>query len=201
MKYPKNRWCKHGHAKGGVMSPEFCTWNHIKGRCENPANNQYHNYGGRGIKLCPRWRDFRNFLADMGAKPSQYHSIDRLNNDGDYEPNNCRWATRKQQTRNTRRNIHLEYHGRTQCLEDWASELGVCAETLRHRIHRGWSVSRALTAPSGRAGVCKNGHERTAENTLISREGWRKCRICRASSIARSRCGRADRERAGKGKG
>ena len=94
---------KHGHTTNGVFSTEYHSWNDMKTRCYNKHRHNYKYYGGRGIKVCKRWRDsFSDFLQDMGRKPSPKHSIDRINNDGNYEPGNCRWATHSQQMRNRR---------------------------------------------------------------------------------------------------
>lgn len=93
---------------GGRVTPEYRTWGHIKSRCLNPNVPDFKRYGGRGIRICDRWRDdFAAFLADMGHRPSGAHSIDRINNDGDYEPGNCRWATKKEQANNRRRPVVL----------------------------------------------------------------------------------------------
>ncbi|HHS83688.1 MAG TPA: XRE family transcriptional regulator [Gammaproteobacteria bacterium] len=83
-------------------SPEYGVWEHIKSRCNNPNTKDYHNYGGRGITVCKRWDRFENFLADMGCRPSKNHQIDRADNDGNYEPGNCRWVTRQVNCQNTR---------------------------------------------------------------------------------------------------
>lgn len=84
-------------------SPEYHAWFHMKARCLNPKNQRYAAYGERGISVCEQWMTFDNFLADMGCRPSPDHSLDRINNDGNYEPGNCRWATRSQQQRNKRK--------------------------------------------------------------------------------------------------
>jgi hypothetical protein len=102
---PKGRAPVHGHASGGKISPTYMTWQAMRGRCENPRNVKYLSYGARGIQVCARWADFTLFLADMGERPSG-HTIDRVDNDGDYEPGNCRWATPKQQSANQRKRVH-----------------------------------------------------------------------------------------------
>lgn len=93
---------KHGHTVNGKWTPEYRTWNAMVIRCTKPNAINWERYGGRGIRVCERWRTFANFLADMGLKPTPQHSIDRVNNDGNYEPTNCRWATRLEQRHNRR---------------------------------------------------------------------------------------------------
>jgi hypothetical protein len=94
---------RHGHASRSGRSPEHATWSNLIQRCTNPKVPQYKDYGGRGIKVCPRWLDsFESFLSDMGEKPSKNLTIERVDNDGDYEPDNCIWATRQQQNKNKR---------------------------------------------------------------------------------------------------
>lgn len=104
------------------------------------------NYGGRGISVCQRWESFESFLADMGERPDGL-SIDRINNDGNYEPGNCRWATRAEQNNNRSVTVFLTLRGRTQLLSAWASELGVSYDTLKRRRLDGWPDEKILTQP------------------------------------------------------
>lgn len=116
-------------------------------RCEDPSRPGYPNYGGRGIRVCDRWHDFTAFSADVGERPSPRHSLDRIDNARGYEPGNVRWATRHEQSRNTRRNIRLTHNGETMVLADWAKRLGVPWARLYARIKAGWPAEAALTLP------------------------------------------------------
>jgi len=120
----------------------------MKRRCYNPNTPYYHLYGGRNITVCGRWKDsFVNFLADMGPKPSPEHTIDRIDNDGNYEPDNCRWATKMEQSHNSRKARLITYNGETLCLREWARRLGIGHMALSTRLNRGWSLKKALTTP------------------------------------------------------
>lgn len=135
---------KHGHAMGKdkKASPEYYTWLAMMARCKNPNTKRYMLYGGRGISVCDRWLVFDNFLSDMGLRTSDKHSLDRFpNKDGNYEPGNCRWATIHEQNRNTSRNIFIEYDGRNQILEEWATELNTCPSAISNRIKNGQPFS------------------------------------------------------------
>lgn len=137
-----NRNYRHGLAK----TPTHNAWRFMRARCENPNRPEYPNYGGRGIKVCERWQTFENFLADMGEMPEGL-TLDRINNDGNYEPENCRWATYREQMQNKRSNVLLEFMGQRKTARQWSETLGLPYRTIRTRISRGWTVERALTAP------------------------------------------------------
>ena len=139
----------HGHSKSndGNYTPTYVSWTQMRRRCFDPKKHSFKNYGGRGITICDSWSQFENFLADMGERPPNM-TLDRIDNDGNYEKTNCRWATRKEQGRNTRVNRNLTYNGRTQPAVVWAEEYGINFSTFRHRINKGkWSVKKALTTP------------------------------------------------------
>jgi hypothetical protein len=142
---------KHGNGRRSEHSPEYIAWSGMKERCLNPNASAYEYYGQRGIKICDRWiNSFENFLADMGVKPSTRHSLDRFpnNENGNYEPENCRWATKKQQANNVRDNIVVEYKGEFKTLSEWRDELGFNYGTVSSRLRNGYSVEVAFeTAP------------------------------------------------------
>lgn len=146
------RRLKHGHTKGNHISKKnissaYVSWTAMKSRCSRKVAHNYKYYGGRGITVCDRWRDsFENFLADMGPRPPK-HSLDRINNDGNYEPGNCRWASDIVQKRNKRSVALVEYDGRSRHIADWAVEIGISHEILYRRLRMGWSVARAFTQP------------------------------------------------------
>lgn len=125
-----------GNTRHGMSRTyEYLTWMAMRCRCNNPEHDNYKNYGGRGIKVCDRWDElFVNFFADMGPRPSPKHSLDRINNDGNYEPGNCRWATAKEQSRNRRNTIKLTFYGKTQSLSEWAEEYGLTKACLAGRL-------------------------------------------------------------------
>lgn len=132
---------------GGRRKPEYRIYAHMKGRCKD-LNCE--GYGGRGIKVCERWLEsFVNFYADMGPRPTPKHTIERIDNDGDYEPGNCIWATRLTQNKNTRRSMKLTYNGQTKTASEWADDVGMPRYTLYYRINAGWPVGLAITTPSG----------------------------------------------------
>jgi hypothetical protein len=121
-------------------------------RCRNKNHHTYQFYGAKGITVCDRWDSFQLFMEDMGPAPSNSHSIDRIDLGGNYEPGNCRWATRETQMKN-RTNAHLvEFRGRVMNLVDWSIELSIDYDTLRGRLKRGWDIARALDPTPARPG-------------------------------------------------
>lgn len=119
-------------------------WSSMIQRCTNERNAKYPQYGGRGITVCDRWRDFDLFYSDVGDKPFPGATIDRIENDAGYGPGNFRWASRKEQQRNRRSNHRLTFNGATKCLAEWEEETGVKSNTILTRIRRNWPVGEAL---------------------------------------------------------
>ena len=136
---------------GRTTDPEYHVWAKMHQRCRNPRAQKYPEYGGRGIRVCERWSSYLNFIEDMGRRPSADHQIDRINNDGHYEPGNCRWATRKVQQQNRGCCFLIAYNGTTQSAGAWAKEPGipVSADTIRSRLKAGWAPLDALLTPPG----------------------------------------------------
>ena len=127
------------------MKKLYNTWYLMGERCNNMNNKSYKNYGGRGIKVCKRWEKFENFYEDMGDRPEAL-TLDRIDNDGNYEPENCRWATRKTQMNNKRNNLRLNYNGMVKNLSQWAESTGIKRETIKARLSTGLSIKKSLTA-------------------------------------------------------
>jgi hypothetical protein len=118
----------------------------MKNRCFNSDSAGFKNYGARGITVCDRWMDIANFVADMGDAPDGMF-LDRIDNDGVYEPSNCRWATRTEQQNNTRSNVVVQFAGERLTLKDWSRRTGLPYHVVKKRIKKGWSVDSALTIP------------------------------------------------------
>lgn len=133
----------HGMSK----TLEYKIWGEMKRRCyaETPGAK---NYRDRGITVCDRWLEsFENFYEDMGPRPSANHSIERIDNDGNYCPENCKWATRKEQNNNTRSNVRMTLNGETKTMSEWGKVLGISHQAIRSRKKTGWSDEKALTTP------------------------------------------------------
>lgn len=136
----------HGES-GKNRTWEYNSWCSMHSRCSNPAHSRYRNYGGRGISVCERWRSFENFLADMG-RCGKGMTLDRRDNDGNYEPGNCRWATARQQVLNRSNAIFLTMGSETMHVSTWSEQVGIPASLLRQRKKAGWSDEKALTTPT-----------------------------------------------------
>lgn len=144
FKLPSNGQLRHGRTGASV----YKIWQAMIRRCCNPKDSGFQNYGGRGIRVCERWRfSFEAFLEDMGERPSPKHSIDRIDNDGDYEPSNCEWQTRKRQSRNRRSTRYFTINGLTKSFADWCDEYEIKRAVVDCRLRRGWIIEEALTTP------------------------------------------------------
>lgn len=138
----KGRTIKHGMCN----TKEHRAWKDMKARCYNPRSQEYKNYGGRGVKVCESWRDsFEAFFKEIGYAPSPEHSLNRLDNNGNYESGNVNWATETEQQRNTRRTRLIEYRGETRSMIEWCEFLGLNYKRVRTRIYSGMIVERAFT--------------------------------------------------------
>lgn len=134
---------KHGLSR----TREFVSWVHARGRCYNPRNAKFRRYGGRGIVMCDRWREsFEAFLADMGPCPEGY-SLNRIDNDGPYAPENCEWATAVTQSNNRRTSARVTFDGATRTVAEWERRLGWRPGALKRRMQRGWTLHDAFTRP------------------------------------------------------
>lgn len=133
----------HGMCKTSV----YRRWAAMVERCQAPSSTSFQNYGGRGIKVCEQWLKFENFIRDMGHPPTPAHTLERIDNNGNYEPSNCRWATRKDNNRNRRANRYLTLRGETRSMAEWCERLGLSYSAISTRVLRGWSDERALTTP------------------------------------------------------
>lgn len=136
----------HGQTLGRKGTATYRSWDHMVQRCTNQNNTQFADYGGRGISVAAKWLSFEVFVADMGERPAGM-TLDRINVNGNYEPGNCRWATRRQQANNTRRNTMITYGGRTMSIADWARSKSLSRPCLEGRLKRKWPIDKALTTP------------------------------------------------------
>jgi hypothetical protein len=175
----------------------YQTWISMKSRCNNKNAPNYAHYGGRGIKVCEKWvSNFHAFVSDMGERPYK-HEIDRINNDGDYTPDNCRWVTRKENMRNRRITVRVIIDGVEYLACDLAERYGLKQDTIVDRAGKGLCFADVVTKEKHRdlSGLtlggqasgakkrklthCKHGHEFTPENTIITKQGWRRCKTCK----------------------
>jgi hypothetical protein len=129
---------------GGWKTLTYSSWMSMRDRCFNPNSPHYDRYGGRGITICKRWQSFAHFRDDLGERPSARHTLERVNNDGNYEPSNCRWATRLEQSYNRSFSRILTIDDRAMCVAEWATELNWPQDRIRSRLKLGWSDRQAL---------------------------------------------------------
>lgn len=135
---------KHGLS----LTPEYRAWQQLRLRCTDPKHRAWKDYGGRGITVCARWfESVEVFVADMGPKPTAAHELGRIDNSRGYEPGNCRWSTRSENSRNRRSSRLLAYRGETRALVAWCELLGLPRDTVRKRLEAGWSVAESLETP------------------------------------------------------
>lgn len=142
MKYP----FKHGHSTRKGETRTYRSWKSMMRRCFSEKNKNYNHYGGRGIKVCENWRDYSKFLSDMGERPPKM-TLERKDNNGNYEPGNCLWASRLSQTRNRRVTVSLSHNGETKSVAEWAEFLQVPYGRLKARIKYGWPADKVLFTP------------------------------------------------------
>jgi hypothetical protein len=139
---------KHGQNRRGQATQEYNTWAGMIKRCYNPKEKGYHNYGGRGIRVCRRWKtSFLRFFEDVGKRPEGKYTLERRNNNGNYTPQNCYWGTRREQNNNRRNSLRVMYEGELLPLTYVAERTGVDYGLLRRRIRDGWPVNEALATP------------------------------------------------------
>jgi hypothetical protein len=182
-------------------SPEYGIWLTMRSRCNNPNANAYYRYGGRGIKVCERWEvSFSNFIEDMGPRPSNKHSIDRIDNNGDYEPGNCRWGILEEQARNRSNAVRVSFGGQNYRVDELSKISGLAEPAVRQRLAKGWSAESFFDGGAeakrrrdeSRARIsaekthCRRGHEYTPENIYWRNDPPRRmCKTCNALSRTR----------------
>jgi len=174
MVQTETRWVAYQNEDGKhVMKRSYSRYHAMLKRCYKPNDIMYHRYGGRGITVCDRWLGkggYQRFMDDMGECPSPDHSIDRINNDLGYSKENCRWADRVTQNRNTGRNRILVIDGRSLCLEEWSEASGVSSHRIAARLARGWPAKESVFTPSDRP----QGMKKLKHYTLPAQEGVSK---------------------------
>jgi hypothetical protein len=195
--------------KNKTRHPLYVTWANMLNRCFNPVLPNYANYGGRGITVCAEWKNsFDSFVADIGPKPTSQHSLDRIDNDGNYEPSNCRWATRSEQARNMRCRRKTEMDGILMNVIEVSEKTGIDRGTLKYRLNHGFapdrlfsqkpvynngeSIKKAVAAhleKKRNQTHCKRGHEFTPENTYVYKTS-RICKTCRRAWDKYLSCGK-----------
>lgn len=174
-------------------TPEHRAWGHMKDRCFNPRSQRYGRYGARGIAVCDRWKEsFLAFIEDVGPRPSPKHSLERVNNNGHYEPGNVVWAEREQQANNKSTSVILEFRGESLSVNQWARRLGICNRTIGMRLNAGWSIEKTLTTPAEHRNWAVNPGRRvmTPEKAKEIRErvrnGERQAGVAKSCGVSQS---------------
>ncbi len=181
---------KHGHTPADKITPEYEAWRAMKKRCYLKTNNNYEVYGGRGIVVCDRWlgsMGFENFFDDMGSRPSKSHSLDRIDNNGSYEPSNCRWATRREQCRNRRSNVRHCFQGKHLTIPEISEITGTPVQNIQLRLRQGWDVEKAATVAVGKREARRRWwkcHDCALEWKLSVDLVQKKCILCNSSFIS-----------------
>lgn len=168
--YKRERDSEANRTHGMSKTIEYTIWRSMHSRCYNKNSSSHKNYGGRGITVCPSWHNFLTFFQDMGKRPSQHHTIERIDNNGIYSPENCQWLLRSQQNNNTRRTIYISHNGVTQKLFDWAREHEINPARIRQRLRYGYSFADSIK-PKLPQRIKKYGKH----NRLITINGETKC--------------------------
>lgn len=182
--------------------PLYSIWQGMRRRCLAPTAKAWGDYGGRGISICPEWDDFHQFVRDMGPRPKG-HTLERIDNEGNYKRDNCRWATRKDQQRNRRNTVKVLIEGTEYLVAELAELSGWKADTIIARVAKGMSYDQVMSsseyinktawkkavavrvANQRNATHCKHGHAWTPENTYFTKEGWKNCRECQNAKMRR----------------
>jgi hypothetical protein len=154
----------HGGCRRGKRDKEYGVYRQMHTRCENPNSKDYPNYGGRGIKVCERWNKYEHFIADMGPRPSDDHEIDRIDNEGDYCPENCVWTLKRLNLGHTRKSVYMTINGVTKTQSEWADALGMNRMTLWSRKKRGMTDEEAIQKPLDERGKRKYRNPPTPPN-------------------------------------
>lgn len=174
---PRSRYAPFRYVPKKLPSPirrhhlsdtiEYQSWTSMLSRCENPENNHYHNYGGRGITVCVTWHRFELFLIDMGPRPP-HMTLDRRDNNLGYSPENCRWATDQDQARNRRDNVLITWRGETLAAIAWSERTGINHCTILHRLHAGWPIDKLLLTPADPIANAPHGED--SPNSILKQE-------------------------------
>jgi hypothetical protein len=137
----------HGESWGKNRTKEYQAWAGMLNRCTNTKSKRYPEWGGRGITVCARWLKYENFLEDMGRAPSPKHSVDRIKNELGYSKENCRWATPREQSNNTRRTVKINYNGEDKTIREWCDVFNISYKRAALRLFKGWSPEKTFTTP------------------------------------------------------